>query len=503
MKSSKILLSLLIGAALMIGVGSWIGSGIVQPVMYHKAIKSGAEHLQKQDYEKALAQFQRSVSLYGDTTQGRLGMAYAYLGLGNSGQAADILQRAQQEAMTDADFLRECLDVLCVPEPKAAYTMLRRYREAVGSENMPEDLQTMWEKAQSVPEQLQVTPEPDAYASAITVTLNRDEICIGHHYYFTLDGTTPNKKSFSYREPIVLSENTKLAVIGYNAQGEAGEVQTYTYEIDSSLRQKLKRIYSQAVDATSGLKVGEEPGQVSQKGMDKLKKAMYATEKVLALELLTKEEAEKSYQSIGEAFTYFEEEIVPETDKTSLQEQIQKAEQLIRDVGEEDAPEKEIKELKALLQDAKSVYDDRSVTQDEVDDSGKLLRAAIEAVETARQTESQTDDAMNVVLTWTSEENLVLQVVTPAGDTVGSGSVWSLISGGRMRADSKKRDSGGFYSQVSWESPPEGSYEIQISAPANAAGMVQFHLQILSDKQTRSYSGTVQPGKMRTYTFSY
>lgn len=503
MKNRKILLSLLTGAVLMLGIGGWIGNGLAQPMLYRKAIRIGAQDLQKQKYEKALAQFQRAVDYDRNTTQGRLGMAYAYLGLGNASQAADILQRAQQENVKDDSFLRECLEVLRIPEPKAAYNMLKRYREAVGEENMPSDLKKMWTDAQTLPAQPKVTPEPDAYASAITVALDASEISIGHRYYFTLDGTTPDKKSFSYQEPIVLSENTKLTIIGYNAQGEAGEAQTFEYEIDNSLRQKLKRIYSQATDATATVEVGEDPGQVSQDGMDRLKTEMKNTKKVLAKELLTKEEAESAYQDIGEAFTYFEDEVVPETDKTKLQDQIQKAEQLIQDLQNDSSMKDERDKLKTVLQDAKSVYDDRTASQDEVDDSRKLLRAAIESAEQADQSEFTTKDSLNMVVTWARKENLSVQVTTPAGDTIGDGSFWGFASGGRMRADGQKRTNSGYYSQVTWAEPPSGSYEIQVSAPEDAEENTAFRVQIITDESTWRYSGTVQPGKTKTYSFQY
>ena len=72
-----------------------------------------------------------------------------------------------------------------------------------------------------------------------------------------------------------------------------------------------------------------------------------------------------------------------------------------------------------------------------------------------------------------------------------------------MRADGQKRTNSGYYSQLTWAEPPSGTYEIQVSAPEDAEESTAFRVQVITDQSTWRYSGTVQPGKTKTYSFQY
>lgn len=498
MKNSKILLSLLITAVLMIGIGSWIGNGFARPSIYELNMKTGSGLLQKQNYEKALTQFKQAVKIYPDSTQARLGMAYAYIGLDDSDQAADILERAQQEALNDKEFLIECLDVISVPEPKSAYAMLKRYVEEVGEDHLSEQVQKLWEGACSMPELPKLTPAPDAYASAVEVSFNKGEIKIGHRYYFTLDGTTPDKKSFSYREPIVLSENTTINVITYNAQGKASEVQAYTYEINTSLKQKLKRIYQTAKNEIDTVEVGEEPGQVTQEAMTNLKEEVDLAAKTLNQEVLTQEDEEDAYNQLNEALIEFQAAVLPKTDKSNLEEQIKKAENLL-----EDEDSDSLTELKKLLQNAKSLYDDQEVTQEDIDKITEEMKTSIQDFKKLQADKKEMASyPLCVRLIWNIDVKLDFLITSPNGDSVGDGSKWSLFSGGWMNMDCEKSSTGDFCSQISWNRPPSGTYKVKIMAP-EGDDTISFRLLIGTDNNFQTYSSSVVSGSTATYTFVY
>ncbi len=382
--------------AIVIAISSiFIYKGAVAPKLYDKYLNTGIKYLMDGQYEEAILAFDKAIKIEPKTTEARVYQAKAYVGNEEFDKAVNVLEEAQNIDMTNEELLKEILEILNEIDSDIAYEFLDRFVQSVGKDNISEEIKDILDSSNEVPSEPIADPAPGTYVNDISVKLKSDKMKVGHSYYYTLDGSHPNKGSNKYRGQIEISESTAIKLIGYNKNDESTEVITLEYIIDKNIVEDVKSSISEGEKLIKDTIVGTEIGNISKKDKDKLQLIVSEAKDLVNKDSVSYDEVNNIKNRLESSIKEFENNIIKPVDKSKLKSSISKAETLYNNsvegnsTGQYKSGSKST--LKNAINKAKKVYNNLSVKQDEVDSATSSLNSAINTFKNSKITQSNTN----------------------------------------------------------------------------------------------------------------
>ena len=300
-------------------------------------------------------------------------------------KSIDLLEEVQNLDIDNENLLLEIINLTLTIDGDDAYNFLKRYVDKVGEENLSTNIKNILNSAQEAPKSAQMNINSGKYVSPIWIKLNKDDMNIGHSYYYTTNGEEPNKNSTKYRGDIYITKTTTIKIIGYNREGKSTQVSTFNYIIDNNILNKLKNNIETAKRLISDTKTGSEIGDISKQEKDKLQSIVKDAEKLIKNKLIRYNDAYNMNEDLKEGIERFKNNIIKPVDKSELKTYIDKAYNLYKN-STEGKEEEQYKQgsresLKKSIDESESIYNKDSATQNEIDDQVSQLKNAINTFE--------------------------------------------------------------------------------------------------------------------------
>ena len=379
--------------AIVIVISSiFIYKGAIAPKLYDNYLNTGIKYLMDGQYEEAILAFDKAIKIDPKTTEARVYQAKAYVGNEEFDKAVNVLEEAQNIDMTNEKLLKEILDILNEIDADIAYEFLDRFIEEVGKDNLSQEINDILNSANETPREPIADPSPGRYVGPVSVKLKLDKLKVGHSYYYTLDGTHPNKGSEKYRGQIEITESTTIKLIGYNKNDESTDVITLEYIIDKNILENVKDSIVEGETLIKDTTVGTEIGNISKEDKDKLQFIVSEAKDLLNKDFIRYEDANSIKNKLENSIKEFEMNIIKPVDKSKLKSAISKAKQLHSNSTEGSRTGQYKSGSKSTLMNAinkaEEVYNNSSVKQGEVDSATSSLNSAINTFKNNKITQS-------------------------------------------------------------------------------------------------------------------
>ena len=371
----------IISAIIVMLSSVFIYANVVKPLKYSEYMDLGNKYLLEENYEEAILAFEKAIKIDAKSTEARVGVAKGCLGINDIDQAIEILEEAQEIDKTSEELLKEILEILTDIESDVAYDFLDRFVNSVGKNNISQEINSLLDSANESPSEPIASLNPGTYIKPISIKLNVNNMKIGHSYYYTTDGTEPNKKSKKYREQIDIQQSTTIKLIGYNKNGECTEVFTLKYIIDKEVVQNVKAIIANGKKLINETIVGNEIGNIPKTYKDKLKMIIDEANDLLSKESTQYKDIIDIKIRLENGINEFKGNIIKPVDKSKLKDVISSANKLYNDSEEGSSVGKykygSKSTLRKAIERAEKVYKSSSSKQDEVDLAVSNLNTAI------------------------------------------------------------------------------------------------------------------------------
>ena len=378
MKSKLKILIVVIVMALSSG---FIYKGAVAPKLYDKYLNTGIKYLMDGQYEEAILVFDKAIKIEPKNIEARVYQSKAYIGNEELDKAVDVLKEAQNIDKTNEKLLKEIIKILNGIDSDIAYEFLDRFVQSIGKDNISEEIKDILDSSNEAPSGPIADPAPGTYVNNISVKLKSDKMKVGHSYYYTLDGSHPNRGSNKYRGQIEISESTAIKLIGYNKNDESTEVITLEYIIDKNIVEDVKSSITEGENLIKNTTVGTEIGNISKKDKDKLQLIVSEAKDLVNKDSVGYQEVSDIKDKIENGINDFKNNIIKPVDKSKLKISISEAEKLYNNAVEGNSSGQYKSGSKSTLMNAinkaEEVYNNSSAKQDEVDSARSSLNSAI------------------------------------------------------------------------------------------------------------------------------
>lgn len=512
----KVITILLITTCLMgtLGVGAY--TIMAKPKFYDRFMELGNKYLQEGNYTEAVLEYEKAIIIEPKTTEARVGAAKGYIGNGEVDKSITILKEAQKIDIKNEELLKEIINIVRDTDTEAAYEFLQDYINAVGEENISEEINNMLLSAEELPQIPEVSPKPDTYMEPVNVKLTSNKVRIGHTFFYTIDGSEPDKNSIQYKAGISIKENTQIKLIGFNAKGEKTNVVTLSYNFDFEMKEKLTAIVDEANKEYENTAVGSEVGNCIEGAKEELLPVLNSAKELLGLKEVSAGAANNKINELNNALARFRDKIIVQTDRSGLREQVNIAKDLIKNstegnnVGQYRNGSKE--KLQNALSKSSYVLDNLISRQNQVDNAKNQLIDAINKFKAAKITEMDKifSDAgakigkVTVSLLWSSKDDLDLQVTSPQGDTVSYHNK-NTSSGGHLDVD---RQVNTFVNNpienIYWDNPPRGKYTVRVNVyTKRSSGNIPLKVRVLVNGESKIYEMNVSGGLNNVCTIDF
>ena len=359
---------------------------VVKPQYYSQYMENGQRCLDTGEYEQAILEYNKAITIEARSTDARLGAGKGYVGAGRTDEAVTVLREAQDLDAANTQLLRDILDILRDVAPKEAYEILQRYIQLVGEEHVDPEMEGVIESAQEAPVTPLITPAGEAYATPVQVALTTDKLRVGHAIYYTLDGSDPDENATPYRGVFVLSEDTTVKAVSVGPDGAHSEVAQASFTFDFQAAEDLRTLFEQARQEVDATQEGTEVGNCVAGAKQAVTPALEQAEQILAQydsgEMLALAPVQNAHEDLTAALEAFREQIIEPCDKTALGDVIAQADERYNSStegtadGEYEAGSRA--QLKAAIDAAQAVYDDILTRQEEADAAAAALEEALD-----------------------------------------------------------------------------------------------------------------------------
>ena len=378
----------LITAIIMAVSSITVYSNVCAPKFYDYFIDTGVKYLMDGKYEEAILAFNKAIEIEEKSTEARVYLAQGYIGNNEPEKAIEVLKEAQDLDITNEELLKEILEILNEIDADIAYEFLDRFINAVGQENISEEIKDMLNSAYEAPINPIVDPAPGTYIKSISVKLKLDKIKVGHSFYYTTDGSEPSKSSQKYRGKIDIDKTTTIKLIGYNKNEESTEIITLDYIIDTTITEHIQDLINESNNLIDNTKVGTSVGNCVEGSKEKFMSSIGKIKELFNKEIINYDTAIDIKSSLDEAMQTFKNNIIEETDKLKLKDKIQQAQQ-IYDSSKEGRKETEYKigskkVLQQAIHSAKEVYENILSKQGDIDKEVISLEKSIRNFEKSK-----------------------------------------------------------------------------------------------------------------------
>ena len=285
-------------------------------------------------------------------------------------------------------MLKEILEILNEIDSDIAYEFLDRFINTIGKDNISDDINDILDSALESPSTPIVDPSPGTYIKPISIKLKLDEIKVGHSFYYTNDGTEPNRNSQKYRGKIDIDKTTIIKLIGYNKNEESTEVVTLDYIIDTNIVNEIEEIVEESKDLLNNTQVGTNVGDTTEEAKKAFKLVIDKISDLLKKDSLNYDDASSIKVEIENALETFKDNIIKPTDKSKLQSAINKAQNLYNNSieGTNDGQFKVGSKvtLQNEINEAKKINDSITSSQEKIDNATLILNNAINKFENSK-----------------------------------------------------------------------------------------------------------------------
>ena len=378
----------LITAIIMAVSSITVYSNVCAPKFYDYFIDTGVKYLMDGKYEEAILAFNKAIEIEEKSTEVRVYLAQGYIGNNEPEKAIEVLKEAQDLDITNEELLKEILEILNEIDADIAYEFLDRFINAIGKDNISDDINKILDSAMESPDIPVVDPAPGTYIEPISIKLKLDEIKVGHSFYYTTDGSEPNKNSQKYRGKIDIDKSTTIKLIGYNKNEESTEVVTLDYIIDTNIVNEIEEIVEESKDLLNNTQVGTNVGDTTEEAKKAFKLVIDKISDLLKKDSLNYDDASSIKVEIENALKTFKENIIELTDKSKLQSAIKKAQNLYNNSTEGTNDGNFKVGSKATLQNAinesKKINDSITSSQEKIDNATLILNNAINKFENSK-----------------------------------------------------------------------------------------------------------------------
>ena len=378
----------LITAIIMAVSSITVYSNVCAPKFYDYFIDTGVKYLMDGKYEEAILAFNKAIEIEEKSTEARVYLAQGYIGNNEPEKAIEVLKEAQDLDITNEELLKEILEILNEIDADIAYEFLDRFINAIGKDNISDDINKILDSAIESPSTPVADPAPGTYIKPIFIKLKLDEIKVGHSFYYTTDGSEPSKNSQKYRGKIDIDETTTIKLIGYNKNEEATEVIILDYIIDSNIVNEIENKVEESKDLLNCTNVGTNVGDTTEEAKKAFKLVIDKISDLLNKQSLNYNDANSMKIEIENAIKTFEDNIIKPTDKSKLQSAINKAQNLYNNSteGTNDGNFKlgSKATLQAAINEAKKINDSITSSQEKIDIATSSLNNAISKFENSK-----------------------------------------------------------------------------------------------------------------------
>ena len=392
----------ILAIAIIIAIASiFIYKSAIAPKLYDKYLDTGIKYLMDGEYEEAILAFDKAIKIEPKTTEARVYKAKAYIGNEELDKAVNVLEEAQNIDKTNEDLLKEILEILNDIDSDIAYEFLNKFEQSVGKDNMSEEIKEILETSNEAPSEPIVNPLPGIYVNDISVKLKLDKMKLGHSYYYTLDGSNPDKESNKYKGQIDISKDTTIKLIGYNKKDETTDIITLEYIIDKNIVKEVKSSISEGEKLIKDTAVGTEVGNISKKDKNKLQLIISEGKDLLNKDSLVYQDISEIKVKIKSGINDFKNNIIKPTDKSKLKSAINEAQNLYNNstegnssgqykIGSRDA-------LLKVINNSKKINDNILSNQEEIDNQVFVLRNAITVFKNSKKTMISEKQAIKLI----------------------------------------------------------------------------------------------------------
>ena len=304
----------IISAIIVMLSSVFIYASVIKPQKYSEYMDLGNKYLLEENYEEAILAFEKVIKIDAKSTEARVGAAKGYIGLNDIDSAVEKLREAQNLDIENEKLLIEILDILKNVDSQALYEMLQIYINKVGEQNTSDEIKNIFDEANDKPIELIASPESGTYMNPITVEFDLNNIKFGHEYYYTTDGSIPNKSSKKYTKNIEINKTTQINIVGYTVKGECTEVYEIKYIIDDTAKIELEDLMKKANSLLNNTKEGTKAGNCKSGSKKPLKNTIEKIEKQLQKQLLSYNDINEMKNKLKLAINTFEDNIIKNID---------------------------------------------------------------------------------------------------------------------------------------------------------------------------------------------
>ncbi|MGL5694406.1 MAG: chitobiase/beta-hexosaminidase C-terminal domain-containing protein, partial [Peptostreptococcaceae bacterium] len=353
----------------------------IKPKVYDENMSLGNKYLSEGKYEEAILAFDKAIKIDKKSTDARLNVAKCYICLDDIDKSILILKEAQGIDASNEILLMDILELLKDIDLDVAYDILQVYINFVGVDNISVEIENLLNSANEFPQVPVASPEPGGYISAINIQLSTEFFKVGHSYYYTIDGSDPSKDSDKYRGNIYIGESCIVKIIGFNKKGEATEVIAFEYVIDTEIKSEIDTLVKDGEGLISTTEVGTNVGNCVEGSKEALSKIIKNVKKELSKDYVSYEKANEIKESLMLGIEEFNNCIIERTDRSKLQNEIEKAQNIHDKSVEGNQANQYAKGSKAKLlegiNNARKIYEDILARQSDIDKAVKEIQSAL------------------------------------------------------------------------------------------------------------------------------
>lgn len=317
MKKKKIL-KIIVTTLVIIILGGVMYTNAISPKIYDRYLNRGINYLTEKKYEESIESLQKAININPKSAKARYYQAKAYFEINQFDNALMALGDVENLEIIDEKLLKDIVELLDNINPDRAYDFLYRYVQMKGKGNLSQEIYELFESATLPPSPVEVDIQPGTYLNDISIKLKIDKKKIGHTYYYTTNGATPNKGSEKYRGEIKITKTSTINIVGYNKDDQHTEIATFEYIIDKEIVNELKNLLSESEKLISETVVGTEVGNISNENKDKLQAVINKIKELLSKDDLNYDEVCQGKSEIEQAIKEFEGNKVKPVNKETL-----------------------------------------------------------------------------------------------------------------------------------------------------------------------------------------
>ena len=114
---------------------------VIIPNRCSRYVELGNQYIAEENYKQAIEKFEDVLEIDNNSVEAIIGLSRGYIGMNNIDKAKEYILEAQQLDLSNEDLVLQILDIIPSYERKIVTTVLEKYIQEVGYENVSERFQ--------------------------------------------------------------------------------------------------------------------------------------------------------------------------------------------------------------------------------------------------------------------------------------------------------------------------------------------------------------------------